>query len=166
MTSPESYQPWFSCFATGDPQAQGSSSAYLTNLEAVRRGARPVIVVTSANPKLKAWRKSMAIQFKSAKGICGIREPMDGQLVASYLFIMPRLKSTKDADLHCETGFDLDKMIRAVNDALEEAEIVINDKRVCWIDRNRITGKRRAALHELPGVSVTVRRIEPEELEE
>jgi Holliday junction resolvase RusA-like endonuclease len=146
----------FSAFCPGSPVTQGSSKAFLTNLAAVRKGATPIIVVTSDNTKLKGWRKAMAQCFGLHARTQGIREPLDGPLAAQFVFIMPRLAGhpkTINGRYWPDTGLDLDKLIRAAMDSLKDAKVIVDDSRVCLIERPM---KHYALLHETPGVLVRI----------
>jgi Holliday junction resolvase RusA-like endonuclease len=149
----------FSAFCPGNPTTQGSSRAFLTNLNAVRAGAKPIIVITSDNPALKKWRKAMADCFRAEAEAQGLTQPLDGPLISQYVFIMPRLAGhpkTKDGNRWPWKGLDLDKLIRAANDALVDAGVVQDDSRPCIYDRPM---KQYASLTETPGVLVRVWRL-------
>lgn len=144
----------FNAFCEGEPTPQGSASAFLTNLAAVRKGARPIVVVTSANPKLKKWRKTMAATFDAAMRANGLAT-YDGPLHAKIDFVMPRQSThpkTKDGKRWSDKQPDLDKLFRAAGDSLEDAAVIVNDARICKLEAS----KRFARLNEAPGVRVTV----------
>jgi Holliday junction resolvase RusA-like endonuclease len=145
--------PQFNCFVPGNPQTQGSTRAFMP-----KNGKFPVI--TSANPKLKPWRKAMDTAFTYQRKLTGISEPLDGPLRCVLTFVMPRLKShptNKEGNTHPFTGLDLDKLIRAAWDALKTAEVIRDDSRICAVNAT----KRYAGLQENAGVWVSVGEIVP-----
>lgn len=136
----------FTAFVPGDPKPQGSSSAFCP--KGCKGNRRPI--VTSAQPSLKAWRKTAdnALAY-----LFGRREMFDGPLVTIMEFVIPRLAShgTKTKPT-AEKTYDADKLERAVNDALKDAGVIRDDGRICLTLRS----KRYAEIGERPGVHVTV----------
>jgi len=111
-------------FVAGVPQPQGSSSGFL-------RGGK--VVVTSANPRLKAWRAAVA-QVAAGR----VQSPIDGPCMTEMWFYLPRPKShygtgrnagklVPSAPAHHTTKPDADKLERAVNDSLTTAGIWTDD---------------------------------------
>ncbi len=156
----------FSAFVPGTAKAQGSTSSFLVNRNQVMQGARANIVTTSASKGLKGWRETMKQHFDITRRQQKILEPMDGPLCAQYVFIVARLAGhpkTKAGRRMVEGGLDLDKMIRAVNDSLTDAKVIVDDKRICAMER---PVKRYAQLEEVPGVIVRVWKLSQIEIEE
>lgn len=88
----------------GTPIPQGSKTAYV-------RGGRAVLV--EANKKLPLWRKT--VQDAAREAFVG--ELLSSPVSVEITFFMPRPKNPKWADLPASKP-DLDKLIRAVFDAL------------------------------------------------
>jgi Holliday junction resolvase RusA-like endonuclease len=132
----------------GTPQPQGSSRAFMHK-------GRPVI--TSANPKLRPWRARLDTSFAAR---VGDRSPMIGPVSVTMTFRMPRPKSHTGASgltpsargAAPDTRPDVDKLARAVNDALTTAGVLYDDSQITRI----IAAKRYADPHEAPGVTIAV----------
>ena len=92
--------PYVSFSAYGVPQPKGSTRSLV-------RGGRTVTF--SDNPKLKSWQRTIA---KAAP-----RYQFDGPVSVTAVFQMPRPKAAKGRQWHT-TRPDVDKLLRAVNDAL------------------------------------------------
>ena len=109
----------------GTPVPQGSPKIG-------RRGPKAVLLLDSA--KLAVWRERVTFEARSAarrsglpkiKG-CYFDEPM--VVHARFYFAAP--KRQRWPGIHA-TKPDLDKLQRAIGDALEDAKIVSNDSRIC-----------------------------------
>ena len=102
----------------GTPEPQGSSRAFMHK-------GRPVI--TSANRKLRPWRARLDASFSAR---VGDRTPMIGPVSVTMTFRMARPKAhtgahglTPSAEHAApDTRPDVDKLVRAVNDALTTAD--------------------------------------------
>ena len=134
----------------GTPEPQGSSRAFMHK-------GRPII--TSANRKLRPWRARLDASFSAR---VGDRTPMLGPVSVTMTFRMPRPKSHTGANgltpsaaaAAPDTRPDVDKLARAVNDALTTAGVLHDDSQITRI----IAAKRYADPHEHPGVTVAVSR--------
>ena len=108
----------------GIPAPQGSKSAY------VRNGRAVIVEGSSAKGREahKAWRK--AVTECATKAIEELNEwpPLQSAAV-SIVFFMPRPKSAAER-IHHTTKPDLDKLVRAVLDALTDAQVFVDDARV------------------------------------
>lgn len=104
----------------GLPQAKGSTRAFLPK-------GRQWPVVTSTNRNLKAWELQIrATAQAAANGVFFER----GTVAVDVRFYLPRPKSApKRVTTHC-TKPDLDKLVRAVDDALTQ---------VLWRDDSQVT---------------------------
>lgn len=125
-------------FVQGVPAPQGSKNAY-------RRGKK--IVLVESSKKVKPWRDTVS---QVARFAC--KQPLDGAVTVAVHFVMPRTKAMGDkpAPLMCERP-DLDKLLRAINDALTGIAYVDDSQIV------RLTGsKRRAAPGEKTGAHITI----------
>ncbi len=96
-----------------------------------------------SNPGLTMWRNEIAIAART-EGVTLQEGPVDLVL----LFQMPRGKTVKRELPHVRP--DLDKLCRAVLDALEGIAYT-DDGQVC-----RITADKRYARHDDPGVLIQV----------
>jgi len=102
----------YSFFVTGEPRTKGSKSLMRT-----RRG-KYVMVEASAS-KLKKWMRLIKVRASIA-----FNEPIKGPIHLHCLFYFKRPKTVRDRVLpHVRP--DLDKLLRAVNDAL--TGIAFND---------------------------------------
>lgn len=148
----------FSAFCPGTPEPQGSTRMLPIGKPCHVCNRRQQII-TSDNPDLKKWRNAMAKLFALRKGICGVREPFDCPVELSATLILPRLKrhDKRGEPLEAYTAADLDKLVRAIGDSLQDAGVIQNDARIC---RLKDIEKRHARVGECPGVLVTVSAIE------
>ncbi len=108
----------FSTFVRGIPAPQGSKRAFI-------KGDRAVVV--DANPKtLKDWRAAVAGRLQSEWH----GAPMDGALSVELNFALLRPKSVSEKRRpHPTVMPDLDKLVRAVLDALTGI-VIVDDARV------------------------------------
>ena len=111
----------------GTPSGQGSMRAFVVKGRAV---------LTSTNKKLKPWRKAIADKATLDGWKPGSGAPLEGRVKLSLAFYFPRPKShyrknsqIKDEFLNAFPRADLDKLVRAVGDALTG---------VCWVDDSQI----------------------------
>jgi crossover junction endodeoxyribonuclease RusA len=95
-------------FVPGVPKPQGSKRAFVVK-------GRPVLVESAGVP-LKDWRSMVA---HVAAGEMGERLPLEGPLLVTLNFYLPRPKShPKTKVTYPSTRPDLDKLARACLDAL------------------------------------------------
>lgn len=128
-------------FVEGTPVPQGSKNAYV-------RGGRAVLV--DANPRLKAWRAVVRAAAEAAVEDAGW-ETLDEPCRVSLGFTMPRPQRPR-WDVPAVKP-DLDKLTRAVFDALTDAGV--------WKDDSRVVSMEVAKKYEdedgaVPGVWVEV----------
>lgn len=135
---------WLEFRVDGIPTPQGSKRAF------VRNGRANLVEVAGA--ALKAWRQDVTVAAIAAR-----RHqdwiPLEGPAQVHINFRLPRPKSRPDDDWHANRP-DVDKLTRAVLDALTTAEIWRDD---CLVADLRAT-KRYASI-ESPGASIAVRSI-------
>lgn len=128
----------------GDPQPQGSARAFL------RPGGR-FPVVTSDNPKLKGWRKTVAQHaqrvFRDA--------PIEGPIRVVAAFYLRRPKKLRGDRPHT-TRPDVDKMARALGDAL--SGVVYHDDG--QITQFKVT-KAYAGVDESPRSVIAITALDP-----
>lgn len=130
-------------FAGGTPVPQGSKNAYV-------RGGRAVLV--DANPRLKAWRAQVRAAAEAAVEDAGW-ETLDEPCRAYLGFTMPRPKRPR-WDVPAVKP-DLDKLTRAVFDALTDAGVWKDDSRVVSME----VTKRYEDDEAVPGVWVEVESL-------
>lgn len=128
-------------FVPGIPVPQGSIRGFVVNGRAV---------LTSDNTKLKPWRNSVtALAVAAMRG----HDRFENAVAVKYVFTMPRPKSVKRAEPTVKP--DLDKLVRAINDALTQAGV--------WRDDSQVVESREEKRYETaglaPGVDIEVREI-------
>lgn len=106
----------------GEAIPQGSSRAFM------RPGMRHP-VVTSDNPRLRGWRQLVAEAASAALEGVGQYDGT-GAVAVVATFYLPRPKSLAAKVRHHLTNPDLDKLARAINDALTG---------VLWRDDSQVT---------------------------
>ncbi len=117
----------------GVPQPQGSTRAFL------RKDGGPPIV-TSDNPKLKPFRQELAWIALDAMQKAGQQKAPRGVPVAlSVAFYFEKPKSARKADHWKTTRPDLDKLLRAVLDALTGIAYE-DDSQVCEANLVKLFG--------------------------
>lgn len=126
--------------AYGEPISQGSVNAYPT------KGGRGVRTV-SKTPALIDWRET--VRAAAVRALPPDWVAHDDAALIRLRFWLPRPKSApKTRDIKPTTGRDLDKLDRAVWDALTNAGV--------WTDDNRVTDtisiKRYAVGPHLPAI--------------
>lgn len=124
-------------FIPGVPVPQGSTRAFVVNGRAV---------TTAANVKTRPWRADIQFHLRTHL-VAGIDHPA-GAVVVALDFVMPRRATEPKRTTPAHTRKpDLDKLIRAVLDALTGI-VVTDDAQVTGI----VASKRTAAVGEQPGV--------------
>lgn len=139
----------------GTPITQGSMKAFA-------RGGRAV-VTHDKGPALNHWRSRVTLEARRA---WGRQAALDGPVAVTLLFRLERpaghygtgrnagkLKPSAPALPHVKP--DLDKLIRAILDALTQARVWADDSRVCRLT----TEKVYATPGEVAGVDVTVEAL-------
>jgi crossover junction endodeoxyribonuclease RusA len=118
----------------GKPQPQGSTKAYMP------KGAR-FPVVTSDNEKLKPWRQQISGTAESIiRSVPGASVPMLHEAVEVRLqFYFDKPKSTKKSVIHKITKPDIDKLERAVFDALTGIAFK-DDAQVVKVSKDKLFG--------------------------
>lgn len=111
----------FTLFIIGHPATQGSKKGFL-------RGKK--IVMVEMDPKLPAWRKAT---IEAALILGPDWTPLDGALEATATFYLPRPKASSFGDFPAGPP-DLDKLQRALGDALTQAKVIHDDARIIrWV---------------------------------
>lgn len=132
-------------FVPGDPAPQGSKR-YLGN---GRMG--------EASKKVAPWRADVR---GSLIAVWGANPPIGFAVRVDLEFVMPRPASTpKRYTPPAVKKADVDKLARAVLDAVTSAGVWADDKQVCDLRAS----KRLAEIGEQPGCWISVRPLEAEE---
>lgn len=118
------------------------------------RGGRPV--VTHDNPRLAAWRTLVTRDARNATHTAGWDTPHDGPVAVEAHFYLPRPKRPRFTD-HAATKPDLDKLARAVGDALAApgGPLAEDSRIIAWA-----LTKSWATDGQPPGVDVIVTPID------
>lgn len=135
-----------SLFIPGKPIQQGSLIARL-----IRVGGRPKAVLHShASDDLKRWRAVVAEMVAERV------HPVIGPYVAvEALFQMPKPGTTKYPEFPAGTP-DLDKLQRAIGDALTASGIVEDDARIVRWHVDEVWAGGRDSRSDEPGVWLTI----------
>jgi len=141
----------------GVPVPQGSTRAF-----AVRKGGAPTgrVVVTGDNPKTKSWRQAI---IDAAEDACTWRNSYD-PLAVKLVFILPRpavhygrgrnAGSVKESAPRWPISKpDLDKLCRAVLDALTDAGVWRDDSQVVTLAAAKMYGRDDS---DRPGCEIEV----------
>lgn len=122
----------------GLPQPKGSTRAF------IRKGRA---IVTSDNRELKPWAQNVALSAH----VSGIRVIEKGPVKIEVQFVLPRPRSVKRGQAFQCVRPDLDKLLRAVLDALTG---------VAWTDDGQVAviqaAKRFALTGEPAGAAVSI----------
>ncbi len=138
-----------SFFVRGYAQTKGSTKAFM------RPGMR-FPVITNDNPKTKEWAKT--IQVVAQMSAPDITELWSGPIALKLIFYMKKPASyPKSRDLWHIKKPDLDKLVRAVGDALTGV-IYTEDSHVVEI----VTAKHYS---NLPGVWIEVKHLEGQDVD-
>lgn len=105
----------FEAFIAGTPKPQGSKNGYI-------RGNRVVLV--ESNKALPIWRNHAINVLRENAPV----EPMAGALHVSLFFYFIRPKTSKRK--HPDVKPDIDKLARALLDALTQSGVIQDDSRV------------------------------------
>jgi Holliday junction resolvase RusA-like endonuclease len=143
---------WFS--VTGLPAAQGSKTAfrnqYTGKINMVEGSTR------AARMKFGEWRQAVIFAARVEAQRYGT---LDGELHVALMFYLHKPASMAKRKEWCSVAPDVDKLMRAVFDALKLGTLIADDSRVVYCG----VGKRYA-IGRQPGVDVTiVANPEPEQ---
>lgn len=125
-----------SFFVPGVPAPQGSKS-YVGNGRMIE-----------SSKKVKPWRDRVTAAAKTQV----LDEPLDGHLRLIVNFYMPAPDKSKFGSRPAGTP-DLDKLVRAVGDALTQSKLIKDDARIVSL----IAHKHWAL--DTPGAEITVERL-------
>jgi len=124
--------------AHGEPASQGSKKSY---------GPRQMV---ESDKTLPTWRNTIKAAAKLAAGPAW--EPIDTAVMITGEFRIHKPRTTKFRD-HPAGPKDLDKMQRALGDALESAGILASDARICHWDIRKVWAEN------VPGMDITISEI-------
>lgn len=131
-------------FIPGKPAPQGSARGF------VNKKTGRAIIVKDNDAKQKTWRGDIREQVMTA---WDGKPPLDGPILATFNFVMPRPKTTPKR--HTPPAIkrpDLDKLARAVCDALTSAGVYGDDAQITTL----CCRKRLAALDEPSGCAIFI----------
>lgn len=126
---------------TGVPQPQGNKTVYNGR---VVEGRRP-----GAREAFASWRAAIVEQARAAAAEHGTFP--DGPLHLCMTFWMPRPASARKGEVWAWKRPDLDKLERAVFDALTLSGLILDDARIV-----SVTKGKPYAIDRAPGVEVTI----------
>jgi Holliday junction resolvase RusA-like endonuclease len=133
----------------GEPQPQGS-------LKSFRHRSTGAIVSTSDNAALRPWKDRVVLEARQA--MKGRQEPLAGPVSVHAAFALRRPKSVRREWPTVRP--DLDKLQRAIGDALVEAGVLIDDGQiVAWSPVKRYADHPTSPINH-PGVVVAVLALE------
>jgi len=144
----------------GEPKPKGSKVPGYSGKGPARRMTH---MRESAGHALELWAKNIAAQGEIT--MAG-RDPLDGPLRAAFTFSMrypdkPRKGSAAWLWPEAPAGEpDLDKLARAVGDALKVGKVIVDDARITGFDRLEMVwaGSGDVDALDRPGVVIRVRR--------
>jgi crossover junction endodeoxyribonuclease RusA len=132
----------------GTPIPQGSTRAFLP-----KGWKRPI--VTADNVKTRPWRQ--AIIDASLEQMAG-RAPLEGPVELRVMFYLPRPKSAPKRITEPAKLPDLDKLVRAVGDALTAAGVWRDDGQVVsTLARKAFAGGALDKVNGVPRAEIMVR---------
>lgn len=125
----------------GIPIPQGSLRAFVLKMCKVCGGGRRA-VLTSDNPRLKQWRKTVSAEAQKAMGWtepAGKNVPIRLEII----FYLPRAKSNKALDAIKKP--DLSKLLRAAEDSMSKI-VYTDDSQVTEVHCFKTYGEPRAEI--------------------
>jgi Holliday junction resolvase RusA-like endonuclease len=134
----------------GNPEPQGSTKAFVVKGRAV---------TTSANTRLKPWRTEVTLAARAAMLGAAGPFPLVGAVTVHAAFAVRRPKSVRRR--YPIVKPDLDKLQRAIGDALVDAGLIKDDCQIVgWNPTKRYQDDPESQLPGHPGVRVTVFALE------
>ena len=110
----------------GEPAPQGSKTAIVRNGRAI---------MFEANKRLPEWRETVLMGATIARAEQGGLTIL-GPVTVTMTFHMPRPKSVSRR--YPNSAPDLDKLVRAVGDALQESEVLANDGQIVTLVAHKV----------------------------
>lgn len=108
----------FSFFVPGEPITEGSTRAFAS-------GQR-VVVTHDRGPKLALWRLAVQDAALKAAREAGWEPHYDGPVRVTATFYLPRPKSAPASRYWPHVKPDLDKLVRAIGDALAPTSVPVS----------------------------------------
>lgn len=141
----------FSFFVPGEPITEGSTRAFAS-------GQR-VVVTHDRGRELDAWRIKVAKAAQEAAREAGWEPRHDGPVVVTATFLLPRPKSAPKTRIRPHVKPDLDKLQRAVGDALSPYKrpgVLRDDSRIVeWH-----SSKQYACVPTMVGAIITISTVD------
>jgi crossover junction endodeoxyribonuclease RusA len=100
------------------------------------------------SPKLNAWRE---IVVAAVRDQAELTDMMHGAVRLSLTFTMPQPKTPKDLPT-TRSSYDLDKLIRAIGDALTIGGLIEDDSRILNIRASKRYGETPGVLIQLGAI--------------
>jgi crossover junction endodeoxyribonuclease RusA len=110
----------------GNPAPQGSKTAIVRNGRAI---------MFEANKRLPEWRETVLMGATIARAEQGGLTIL-GPVTVMMTFHMPRPKSVSRR--YPNSAPDLDKLVRAVGDSLQESEVLANDGQIVTLVAHKV----------------------------
>ena len=107
--------------------------------------------IIAANPKLNAWRQTIANQIAQETDVRLIEAPISLNL----MFVLPRPKTVTREHPTTRSSYDVDKLIRSVCDAISlerYVQLIKDDSQIIKIQAS----KRYESAAFKPGVQITL----------
>ena len=139
----------FSFFVPGEPITEGSTRAFAS-------GQR-VVVTHDRGPELALWRLAVKDAALKAAREAGWEPRYDGPVRVTVIFYLPRPKSVPASRYWPHVKPDLDKLVRAIGDALapyKRPGVLRDDSRI-------VEWTARKLYDDTPGAWVHVARCVP-----
>jgi Holliday junction resolvase RusA-like endonuclease len=105
--------------------------------------------IIAANPKLNQWRETIANQIRQQ----GHPSPIEAPIKVSLEFVLPRPKTVTRKHPITRSSYDVDKLIRAVFDAIsleKYAQVIKDDSQIISVKAS----KRYESSNFKPGVQI------------
>jgi len=141
--------PALTITAHGEPKPQGSKTMGRTF------GGKPIM--REANKGTKPWRENVAWAARIAAEQAGITEPLAGPVRVSVVFTMPKpVSAPKRRRTWPAVKPDVDKLQRALFDALTTAGVWSDDARVIDVHAVKAYPSEHPQALTAPGVHVRI----------
>lgn len=135
----------------GQPAAQGSKRALVNKYT-----GRASVVENSK--RVKPWRQDVKAAALEARNGA---PPLDGPLWLRVWFTLPKPKSApKKLKTHPDKKPDVSKLVRALEDALVDAGVMVDDARIVRLEASKVYPNEDPMALEAPGARVELRWLE------
>jgi Holliday junction resolvase RusA-like endonuclease len=151
----------FDLFVPGRPVPQGSKTAFIS-----KSTGRPM--VKDNDVRLPQWRMKVTAAAMEAIGSQSFPLPIEGGVGMTVDFILERPKNHFGSGRNAEqvkesaptfpaTMPDIDKLLRAILDALTDAQVWKDDGQVVWVQARKVYALPG---HTQPGVHIVLGRMD------